>query len=115
MPMVVVALASLLGPLDDFVQRIVNRSEMARVRQPFNGFELFGKAGKSLINSSAEATVLIAKFSDVESHRPITTCLWRNLLRNINELKCYDHFNLMLDNLEALIKCVSFLLILEVF
>lgn len=107
MPMVVVSLAALLGPLDEFVMRIVNRSELSRVRQPYNGFELFGKIGKTLVNSTAEATVLIAKIKDVESHRQITTCLWRNLLHNINALKCYDHFNLMLDNIEALINCVS--------
>lgn len=116
MPMVVIALTSLLGPLDEFVQRIVNRLELSRVRHPFNGFELFAKIGKSLINSTAEATMMIAKLKDVDSHRPIATCLWRNLMKHINELKCYDHFNLLLDNLEALINHVrvtSFLCKLE--
>lgn len=111
MPMVVAALASLLGPLDDFVQRIVSRAELARMSHPFNAFKLFGKIGKSLINSTAEATVLIAKLKDVDAHTPLTTCLWRNLIDNVNELKCYDHFNLLLDNIDALAECVIVLLL----
>lgn len=107
MPMVIAALVSLLGPTDEIVQRIVNRSELARMRQPFNGFVLFGKIGKTLINSTAEATLLIAKLKDTETRQPIAACLWRNLIKNVNELKCYDMFNLMLDNLTALADCVS--------
>lgn len=107
--MVVGALVGLLGVADAAVSALLADEQLPPIRQPFHSGELFARIGKVLINSAGEATVLIAKMCGSASERrePIAGCLWRLVADRVNELRCYDHFNLMLDNIYALENCVS--------
>lgn len=108
--MVVVALVSLLGIPDAVVQRINIHTDMSKMRQPFSTSNLFKKIAKSLVNSTSEATIVIASLNDNEQTYEVVSCLWRNLVQNINVLKSYDQFHLLMDNLDALIEYVRLIL-----
>lgn len=108
--MSVAALISLLGPTCKEADAIMERTSMDRMPQHCEAIvELCKTNHIMIVNSCGEATAIIANLSDIsmEDRKNLCICLWTNLIQHINGLKCLKMYNLVTENIKALIKIVS--------
>lgn len=111
MPLTVTALISMLGSEtrvgDKVVVDIMKRSGMEQ-----SGFasmpQIMRLIWKVVVNACGESTVVLAKMNCTDDERnALCTCLWTNLLHQLEHLQNWEAFNLMLDNVFALIRLVE--------
>lgn len=109
MPLSVAALISLLGPTCKEADTIMERSLMDHMPHQYEAVVKMCKTNHTIIvNSCGEATAVIANLDmPLEERQNLCICLWRNLVRHINALNCVNMYNLMMENIKALIKRVS--------
>lgn len=112
MSMAIVALISLLGEPGRIVESLRLSTNMEIMEQAHSPrILLFKKKGEMLINSCGEATLLISRAQSItNADKPkITACLWSNLLKHVHAVQSSECFELVLDNISALIVNVSIL------
>lgn len=109
MSMAVVALISLLGEPVKAVESICASTNMEVMEQTLPRFALFKKISKMIINACGEATLLISKANNIPiaEKSNICVCLWTNLLLHVHAAQSCECFDLVLDNISALIANVS--------
>lgn len=110
------ALVCLLGEKDPSVRIILKQFFMHDLTEPVANENIFkGKTAEMIIMSCTEATHMLCKFNRVssdEQNTDICNSLWNNLIGIINRNKNFDYIQLILENVQRLLRIENVCIIL---
>lgn len=109
MPMTISVLVNILGEPNDQIKEICSANGIDTLQKPMITTNVFKKIGKMLINSCGEATLLLKNVKC--DHINTNKVLWENLMRHVYTANDPDLIDLVMDNINAIIKCVCRILI----
>lgn len=110
-PMIITSMAYILGRPNAAVQKLRERYLIEAMPQDIESIGFYSKMAGILVKACCNTTMLITQLNDVD-HSGLCSCLWKNLLSRIHELRHFqnmNYFNVLLDNVEELIPKVIYL------